>query len=169
MLQRVESSRDSLQATGPRRARPRCFTLVELIVVIVITAILAAVGMGIYSGSAVHNRLEAAARQVEADLALARQHAIATGSPQTIQGATGTHRYVLPGIPDPDRPGSDYAVDLAAPPYEVAIVFADVGGDDAITFDPFGKPDSGGSMVIGTGGQQIVLLIDPDTGQVSRQ
>lgn len=169
MLQRVDSSRDSLQATGPRRARPRCFTLVELIVVIVITAVLAAVGMGIYSSSAVHHQLEAAAKRIEADLALARQRAITTGTPQAVQGLSSTGLYTLPGIPDLDRPGSDYTVDLGAPPYELTMVSAFLGGDDEIIFDAYGKPDSSASVVIAVGSQQITLLVDSDTGQVSRQ
>lgn len=134
---------------------------------ITILAVLAAVGVSTLGRSAGNRQLEAAADRIRVDLALARQHAIATGSPQAVQFTAASSRYVLPGVPDPDKPSRDYAVDLASSPYETTIVSVDFDGDEEVIFDAFGKPDSAGSLDINAGGRQITLTIDADIGRVS--
>jgi len=155
-------------AYGPRCTRPFCFTLIELLVVLLIMAVLLGVGVRMYGGSTVHHQIEAAADRVQADLALARQSAMATGSARTVQFTPGTGRYTLPDLSSPDRPGLAYSVDLSAPPYEVSIPSADFGGDATICFDAYGRPDSGGSITLQAGDRQITLSVSPDTGRASR-
>jgi len=152
---------------GPRSTRPACFTLVELLVVIVILAVLAAVGVSTLGRTSGGRQLEAAATRIQADLALARQQAIATGSPVTVQFDAASSRYVLPGVADPDKPGSDYTVDLASPPYEATIQAVRFGEDEEVIFDAFGRPDSAGLLEISGGGRRISLTVDADVGRVS--
>ncbi len=133
-----------------------------------IVGILLAVGVTAFSGSTVNCQTEAAADRVASDLSLARQHAITTGASQSVQFTPGTGGYALPGMEDPDRPSSTYGVDLSGPPYRVAIQSADFDGDAEIVFDAYGKPDSGGTLVIGAGERQITLSVDGETGRVSR-
>lgn len=164
----VEARHITIRACGPRFTRPSCFTLIELIIVICILAILGSVGVGVYSGTAVNQQIEGAAKRIESDLALARQNAVTKSTSQSVLFTPGTGTYVLNGMADPDRPGKTYIVNLSVPPHEAKIISADLGGDAEIIFDGHGKPDSGGTIVIEAGNRQMTLTVDPDTGLVAR-
>jgi len=44
-------------------------------------------------------------------------------------------------------------------------VSASFGGDATLIYDGFGKPDSGGQVVIAVGAYQKTILVDAGTGQ----
>ncbi|MBI4580991.1 MAG: GspH/FimT family protein [Planctomycetes bacterium] len=163
------------QPGGPPARRTAGFSLPELLVVIVVLAVMATVGISRYAGSVVHHELHAAARRVQADLELARQRAIATGAGQTVQFTAGTGRYSLLGVADINRPGSTYAIDLAGSPYQVTIASANFDGAGAsqITFDAYGKPVFAQvlaanvipSVVLTAGGRTVTVALDPSSGK----
>ncbi|MBU0617194.1 MAG: type II secretion system GspH family protein [Planctomycetes bacterium] len=160
--------------TGQRRGAIRigsgtAFTLIELVTVLTIVAILAAMVIPRFGNSIAHQRAEAAAQRIAADLELARQNAMQTSASRTFQFNTATNDYVLRDMLDPDHPdpAKDYRVDLTAEPYAAALVAADFGGDSKVIFDMHGVPDSGGQVTISVGKWVKTISVAADTGMVT--
>jgi len=84
-------------ASSPR-IRPRAFSLIEVVLVLSLLAVVAAIAIPRYAASLSHYRLDAAARRVAADLALARQRAKTTGTSQPVAFAVAANSYSLPGV-----------------------------------------------------------------------
>lgn len=135
-------------------ARP-AFTLVELTIVLLILAILAAVAVPRYANAVSHFRVEAAARRIQHDLAYAREVANQRSIPQPVIFQPDLDCYTLPGVPDLDRRGQDYTVCLARPPYQVDLMLAEFGSPAAatttLTYNTFGYPDREGKVVVRSG------------------
>jgi type II secretion system protein H len=141
------------------------FSLIELIVVLVIVGVLAAVAIPRFAGSAVRQRVDAAARRVAADLNLARRHAYHASASQSVGFDVSANSYRLAGLPDPDHPAVDYEVCLSDQPYQAQLVSADFSGFEKVTFDAFGAPNNGGAVVVAVGDQKRIVVVDPDTGE----
>jgi len=139
-------------------------TLVEVVVVAVIIAILAAVAVPHYASAVSNQRVAAAAVRIVADLALARREAERTSTSRRVSFDLAANSYSLPGVADLDRPGSDYEVRLGDEPYRGAIISADFGGDTDLIYDGYGRPDSGGSVVIAVGRRKQAVNVNGDTG-----
>ncbi len=143
----------------------RGYSLLELVVVVAILAVLAAIAVPRFGDSAARQRVEAAAWRVTHDLELARQRARLEGTSQTVEFNTATASYRLPGIADPDAPSSPYEVRLGEEPYQVRLVSASFGGDGDVKFDGWGQPDDAGSVVVGRGRFAATVTLSGD-GQV---
>ncbi len=122
-------------------------------------AIVGSIAMPRYTASLTRHRAEGAARRVAADLAYARRQARFTSSSKTITFDLATHKYS----------GSLTVVALGEDPYGAIIVSADFGGDAEIVFDGFGKPASGGTVVIQVGDRLKTITLDGDSGMVTIQ
>jgi prepilin-type N-terminal cleavage/methylation domain-containing protein len=159
----------------PCQTRVAGFSLVELLLVLVIIAVCAAMGMGRYSGTIGNQSLEAAARRVCADLELARSKAIALRTSKVVRFTTSTGVYTLEGFADIDRVGQTYTVNLTKAPYEVAISSVNLDGASgaAVTFDAYGRPvlSASGStsarlqVAIGARGRTLYVVVDSTTGR----
>ena len=136
--------------------------------VFVVMATLVSMAAPRFSNSIALQRVEAAARRIVVDLALAQRHARSSNASQTVRFTTGTHEYSLIGMPHPDHPSLEYKVLLSEDPYGASIVSADFGGDPDIIFDVFGVPDSGGSVVIQVGNHVRTVTVDAVTGRATR-
>lgn len=163
---------------GLRAARIAGFSLIELVLVLTIIAVAAAVGIGSFAGSLGHQSLEAAAGRLVSDLELARGRAIALREPVTVRFVPDTSRYQLVGVGDLDHAGQDYEVDLAAAPYAVAVGQTRLpGGDGELTFDAYGLPVVSGTfpgvrtpcITVSAGGRELYVVVDEDTGRPSVQ
>ena len=142
------------------------FSVVEVVLVVAITALVSAIAVPRYASSLARYRADAAARRVAADLALAQNHASTAGRPQPVVFVA--RGYQMPGMPHLDGKGyGDYTVDLGADPYGVTRVAAEFGGDASVRFDLYGAPDSGGSVVIEVGDVRRVVTLSPDNGRAS--
>ena len=149
--------------------RRQGFTLIELVIVVVIVGIMAAVAAPKYAESTSRFRVRAAANRIAADLNFARRKAEASGTNQAVQFSVVANRYELEGIGDLDRPESVYVVDLGKSDYPATLLMVEFGGEDRVTFDMYGRPDVGGSLVIESGGMQAMVSVSAITGKASVQ
>jgi type II secretion system protein H len=155
-----------------RRFR-RGFTIIEVLVIIVIAALLAAVAIPRY-GNALNNfSADAAARRIAADLALAQSMARNTGFPQTVTFQASSKQYQILGYTDPDRPGTTYTVTLSAEPYraQLSSVSLTKAGSNVtqITFDRYGFPDASGFVEVAVGAVTKRVTLDATSGRTSIQ
>ena len=152
--------------SGPWRINRerRAYTLVELLIVVVIMGITAAVGIPSFSDSLSKMNVDEAGERIRADLELARRHAINTSASQTVE--FDSDGYALLGMDDPDHPGQPYYVNLTGDQYGVTLDSVDCGGDTKIVFDGFGLPDSDLEIVIRVGDHEMTVSGDADFTQV---
>ncbi|MCP4249582.1 MAG: prepilin-type N-terminal cleavage/methylation domain-containing protein [bacterium] len=143
------------------------FSLIEVVMVLVIMTIVAAMALPRYANAAARTRVERAAGRVVTDLALAQRRAISTGASQTVVFDVAASRYRIVGLQHLDDPGREYEVLLAQAPYQTAIVSADFAGDTQIVFDAYGVPDSGGGLIVRVGQYQKQITVDAATGWTS--
>ena len=147
------------------RSGRAAFSVVELVLVIAITAMVSAIAIPRYANSIARYRADSAARRVAADLALAQNNASTAGRQQAMVFVSRS--YQMPGMAHLDgKSYGDYTVDLGADPYAVTRVAAEFGGDATVKFDLYGNPDTGGSVVVEVGEVRRVVVLSPDSGRV---
>ena len=154
-------------SSGPRRAI-LAFTLVELVIVIAITGMLAAVAVPRMASAIANHHLNNAAQRIITDIAYAQRRAKIGSMEQEIVFDSDRNAYSLPGVTHLDRSTGTYTVDLADEPYGAEIVEADFDGDETLTFDGYGVPDSGGWVTIRVGPQQMTVNVDAVSGKATR-
>ncbi len=142
------------------------FSLVELVAVIVIMGLLAAVAVPRYAAAANRYHLSFATQRIAADLELARSRAIQSSTTTSIKFDPLTHTYTLTGFTTVDRAGNTRVVNMADDPYDVTLHSANFDGTFVAEFDGFGKPTSAGSVVLVRGGQRYQVSLAAN-GQVT--
>ena len=160
--------RDTGGHIQPDRIR-RAFTIIEVLMVVFIIGVISTLAVPRYSNFVAQHRAESAARRIAADIALARRHARLTSTSQTIQFDVSTNAYVVSGMSSLDNPAGFYAVSLADEPYDASIssITLDSNNNGTVTFDGYGVPDTGGSIVIGVGVYSRTIQIDAATGRTT--
>lgn len=161
-----------IAAVGSHRDR-RGLTLVEVTVTMLILGILAAVASPAFAAALNHYRVEAAAARLAADLNYARRTAINTSTSYELQVTLSPPAYQFAGLPDPAHPHQNYAVNLSAVASGVRIVSCSFDGETGFTFNLYGLPLVGqsllpltsGVIVIGSGAEQRTIQIDSRTGK----
>ena len=148
------------------RAARRAFTIIELTIVILIMAILAAAAAPRYRSALAHYRIDAAAGRIAGDLRMIRQYARKTSELQTVAFDVASDSYAAPDMPDMNFPNVTYAVDFKTSDYLTDIVSADFGGDETVDFDIYGRPDTAGEVVVQADGLQRTVQVD-EAGHVS--
>ena len=144
---------------GPRpHPHPRGFTLIELLLVCATIAIVAAMAVPRYGQAMANYRVRCAAQRVAVDLAAAAGGALASSSSRTVSFEVKTNSYSI---------SAGETVRLADEPYGAAVESADLGGDPSITFDGYGAPDGGGTIVLRSGDATRTVTVDPVSGRAS--
>lgn len=149
--------------TGPRVLR-RAFSLVELVLVLAILVVGAAIAAPRYGESIARYRVEGAARRIAADIALAQASARAASASRTINFSVDKNEYTITGVRALDGGAADYSVLLTDPPYQAYLSAAAFGDDAALTFDGFGVPDSAGSITVFVGRLARTVSVEAGTG-----
>ena len=149
--------------------RQRAFTLLELILVLAIITVLAAIAVPRYTAAQQNFRADAAARRLVADLGLARSRARSQSNSQTVVFNLASSQYQMPGVADLKDPAKTYTVLLGAAPYQARLVSVDFGGTSQVTFDGYGMPNCGGTVVISAGGVQRTVVLDANSGKANVQ
>lgn len=156
------------------------FTLVEVIIVLVIVGIIAAIAVPLYS-SAASVQLRTAANIVASDLEYARSMAISTGRNYSIVFDTSNESYEINNfagspVSHPVHIGSNYVVSFAddARISKVDIVSTNFGPANTVKFDYLGAPFDGAGNSLNNGSIQLcaeenvlVVKIEPVTGFVN--
>jgi prepilin-type N-terminal cleavage/methylation domain-containing protein len=145
----------------------RAFSLLELLIVLMILATIAAVAAPRYGAAVGRYRADAAARRIQSDLLMARARAQAASAVRVVEFEPGSGAYRIPGETSLDRGGGDYAVDLGAEPYLVTDLEVSFGSDHAVAFDMYGQPDGGGSVIVRVGAEVRTVVVDGGSGQVT--
>ncbi len=153
------------------------FTFIEMVIVVLIVGIVAAIAAPRYSASLERFRVEAAARKIAADLERARGNARSTGTSRTVEFDVALNQYTLVGVRDLNRPHLDCTTRLSKTGYPATLLSATFNDTSQLTFDLHGHPWAGsplapltaGSVVIQAGGRQRTIIIDLTTGKAHVQ
>ena len=154
-----------------RHAHPsnagRGVTLVELVVVVIILAILGAVGVPRLAGVMRRQEFDNIARRVMEDIRLARTQAIVSKASCRVLFEPDQHRYRIPEMVDRDHPSRAYVVPLDGSDASVSLAAADFAGAGTLLFSSLGVPQASGSVLLGNGVEEAVITVSP-TGRVTR-
>ncbi len=147
------------------------FTLVELMVVIVIMAILAATVIPMAVGTS-STKAKSAARLVMADLEYAQNLAITGQDDITVTFDTVGNSYTVSNASGPlNHPitKKSYTVDFdtARGLAGVSLSVASFGGNPAVTFSALGAPAADGSVSLAAGASGYQVTVAPVTGRVT--
>ena len=145
------------------------FGLVELVVVLVIVTTLAGVAVPRYQNSLMRYRVDRTAARLVADLALLRAETRSIGNSRTMIFNVRTDQYGVEKFNALDSSSEVYVVNLSASPFHVNLVSVDFGGHTNVTFNGYGIPDSGGTVVLQAGTIQKTVTLDPNTAKATVQ
>ncbi len=145
--------------------RTRAFTMIELVIVLLIISMLTAVAAPTFLDSLLFHRVESAARRVKSDLELIRSQARLTSAGQSITFTNSS--YTLVGVTSLDKPSSVYTVDLSKEPFALSSATANFGGDTTVSFDGYGTPSSGGTVVLTAKSHQRTVSLNATSGEVT--
>jgi len=161
-----------MQRPARRRSSPHGVTMIELMVVVVILAIVAAMTVPLFVGASDMEAVSAA-RVVSTDLQYAQNVAITSQSPVKVTFDPANETYDLysnaSGPLKHPMTKADYVVDFGSQSdfSHVDIVSASFGGSKVVTFDELGSPDNGGSVTIRSGAEIYRIDVAPVTGTVT--
>lgn len=145
--------------------RRRGISALEIIIAVLIIGIMTGLAAPRFARVVSRQRADAAARRIAVDLELARRSATMSSSSRTVVFDPVAETYTLAEVDAFDRPTTTYVVRLGDDPHRADLVSADLGGDVEITFNGYGLPDTGGSVVVQVGGEQRTITVSPETGK----
>ncbi|MDB5326343.1 MAG: hypothetical protein JWM57_1912 [Phycisphaerales bacterium] len=147
----------------------RAFSLVELVLMLAIISITAAIGAPRYANSIALYRSQMAAQRIAADLNLARSRARSSSLGQSITFSVASNTYTLPGVTGLSGTASSYSVKLSADPYAGTLLTADFSGSATLTFDRYGQPSAAGTVTVKSGSFTQTVALDGITGLAAVQ
>lgn len=153
----------------PGTSPPRGFSLIELVMVMTIISILAAIAVPRYASALSRYRADAAARRVVIDLAYAREYARSISANVSVQFQPVPDNVRLIGVPGMKDPQQEYLTILRESPYMADLVSTTLGAGQTLVFDGYGNPASGVSIVVTVGPETRTVVLDANTGKAAVQ
>ncbi len=151
----------------PRRTRHRAFSLVELGLVILIVAVMAAIAAPRYANALSHYRVDVAAQRIMADLTLVQARAKAASKSWTISFDDAADSYTYYDDTILGNAATVVTVDMTDAPYHATIGSPVFGADADLVFDGYGIADSGGTVIIASGGYRTTITLDGATCKIT--
>jgi len=143
----------------------RAFTLIEVVMVLAIIVVLAAIAVPRYGRVMGRYRADIAARRVVTDFEWARTEARATSGVVTVAFEPAPRNCLrISALAALDDSSESYIVHFDNAPYQAQLVSAVFGTDQSVNFDGFGQPDSGGTVVVESGGIRRTIVLNVETG-----
>ncbi|MFK7789186.1 MAG: GspH/FimT family pseudopilin [Phycisphaeraceae bacterium] len=138
------------------------FSLVELVLVMLIIGIVAAITMPRFAQAGARQRLAVAAERVIADIALVRSRANHASDTATLTFNTSDSIYKANAIG-----GKAFAVELDESPYEVTLQVAGFTDQSYVQFNGYGIAQSTGTITLSNtaGSVEIVITEHGETRQ----
>lgn len=151
---------------GPLRCRARAFTLIELVIVMMIVAVVAAIAVPRYQLATARYRALGAARRIAADIEGLRQQAVARSLGHRFR-FRNTTTYQLTDNTAGWAGATVKSVDLSLEPYRARVSSLDLGNDGELLFNGFGVPDGAATITIAAGVASAQVSVNASTGAVS--
>ncbi len=169
----MQVSANSRRVAAQRFTRARTpkqhngFSIIELLVVLLIMSIIAAIATPSFYRSLRYHALESAARRVKLDLEQACHAARVNSQTQSLTFTNATTYSLSSGVESLKSPGQAYTVDLASTPYELDGVTVAFGGPTTVSFDGYGNASVGGTIVLALGDETRTLTLDSTSGKIT--
>ena len=145
------------------------FSLLELVLVVAIIAVLSAIALPRYARAVTRYRVQLAGNRIANDLGVARERARSLGASQSVSFDPAGDTYQIPGLESMDGSGGTYTVNLSDKPYKATLVSANFGGSTTVTFDGYGVPDNGGTIVVQIGSVAKTIVLDSSLAKATVQ
>lgn len=142
----------------------RAFTLVELVVVLAITAAITSIGLIKYSASLARYRVQGAAARLVADVETARSQARHSSSPRLLRFAPDRTRYAILTVAQSAASAAGSVTDLSQHPYRASFTIVGLTGN-TLRFDGYGVPDQSARITLTSSGATAAVTIDADSGR----
>ena len=144
-------------------------TIFELVLVLAIIGVLAAIAAPRYGAAIARYRADLSARRVVADLELARSNAYQTSQSRTVTFDLSANEASIPGLEGLKGMSYSYITRFGQQPYQAQLIYADFGGDAEVIFDGWGLPDTDGQVILQVGDITKTVSLDEDTGKATVQ
>lgn len=141
----------------------RAFSLVEVLLVVAIMGIIAAMAAPRYAAALNSYRADATARRIAADISMAQARARTTSSSRTIVFDADSNTYKIAGERDLSVSTDTYTVDLSGSPYFARLSRFGFGGNATLSFNGYGVPSGAGTVLISVGATTRTVSIDSDS------
>lgn len=150
----------------------RGYTFIELMVVLLICSILTAAAVPRYTNALFQYRVDAASKRIAADIAFAQRQALVRSTSQSVvftpsSGTPTPNSYSMPTVLYVDFAAAGAVVRIDQDPYKTTISSATFGGGTTLTFDRYGAPNYGGTVVVQAGPYSKTVTVDASTGKVT--
>jgi prepilin-type N-terminal cleavage/methylation domain-containing protein len=144
----------------------RGFSIVELVLVMSILAIVAALAAPRYALALDGYRAEHAARRIAADISATQAAARATATTQAVVFNPATNSYSLPAVVAGSAPAR---VTLGDAPFFAVLESATFNGTATLTFNGYALPKSAGTVVVRSGQTRRTISIAIISGATTVQ
>ena len=158
---------DSVAHLDMRKARPEgrallAFSLIEVILVLVIMVIAAAIAVPRYAQAEARYRLEGAARRIQSDIALMRDASRADGQTRVAAFTAASGDYKITSMGAGLLAGKDrYFVELKERPYKVSMELTALAANLTFNVDGRGEIVGSGTITLAVAKDTITVTVGP--------